>query len=145
MFKLILLLFLFAYEARCESEYSMTTVLPNYSADQVEDEIIPAGEVKSPIEEIRVEGPAHNVVQAPKEIKQMYIDDLSQQMNVEMLTNAPEITTILPTVQRVKRAPRYTIREILYPNGIMHEVSLDRPKIESRELTKIFVLGRPSA
>lgn len=122
MFKLILLLFLFAYQAKCESEYSMTTVLPSYSANQVEDE---ANEIKPFVDEIRVESPGNFIAKAVKEVKQVYIDDLSQQMNVETATNAPELTTIQPTVQRVKRAPQYTIREILYPNGIMHEVQSD--------------------
>lgn len=120
MFKLILLLCLFAYQAKGESEYSFTTVLPSYSANQV-DEDIPVSEGKSAIDEIKIEAPAHYAVKATKEIKQVYIDDLNQQMNAE--TNAPEVTTILPSVQRVKRAPQYTIREILYPNGVMHEVS----------------------
>lgn len=119
MFKL-LLLSLFAYAVNCESEYSVTTVLPAYSANQVEDEV---NEIKPAADEIRVEPPSNFIVKAVKEVKQVYIDDLSQQMNVEM-TNPPEITTIEPTVERVKRAPEYTIRELLYPNGIMHEVGI---------------------
>lgn len=142
MFKLILLFFLFAYEAKCESEFSVTTVLPHYSVNQVEEDV-QAAEGKSAADEIQIE-PVHFAAKALNEVKQVYIDDLSQQMNVEVATNAPEVTTILPTVQRVKRAPQYTVREILYPNGIMHEVSKEVTighsdhLIEPIELTKLF-------
>lgn len=164
MFKIIFLVFLFTY-VNCESELdSVTTVLPNYSVNQVDDDSnsnIQQVEIKSseiqghavnavpssafnvpsvvqtepvvvnsneiPIlsdeiqnNDVRIE----NEVPRANEVKQVHIDSKST-LEVEAETAAPEeiTTTISPVVYRVKRAPpSYTVRELLAPNGVRHEV-----------------------
>jgi len=147
MFKYFLLLCLITY-VRCESEIdSVTTVQPNYSANQVDEEngSVDQIEAKKPeviqavpiVEKPIAEKPIDPVLavdeipsiepelQKVREVNQVHID-LNSAVNMEanMLTNLADepTTTVTPTVIRVKRTPRYTVGEVLAPNGIMHEI-----------------------
>lgn len=152
MFKILILLFVFHCSCLAETEL-LTTVQPNYSVDQIENEnhssadqieVKPQPEIDNVPDVISIESRSSNLneIQSnkvksdqiqdenmnvakkvePQQVKQVLIDDLISS-NQETATEISEmITTVMPSVTRIKRAPRYTIRELLFPNGVLHEV-----------------------
>lgn len=142
MIKQFIIFFLIYSYINCESDInSITTVQPDYSVDQVDDNSIIANQVENKpknllnvqarnsieeVDEIQVNDVQSKLKNEPsvksKETKQVNLEDLNAQ---ETATNSPlaEIITTIPEVTRVKRAPRYTIRELIFPFGVMHEVS----------------------
>jgi len=146
MIKFVVLICLIGYVS-CESV--ITTLAPNYIVDQLDDGsspsidqieakktvteepsvtyditenvILPANEISSN-EKVEIAPKAGESTQELIIMEPKINDNLaSKDESVKKETNT-EMTTIMPEVIRIKRAPRYTVGQILAPNGIMHEI-----------------------